>query len=412
VTEFTGERVIPGQVNNDLWAEHLSRYEFAARFAAGRRVLDVGCGTGYGSGRLAAEATSVAGLDPAHDAIDYARTHYPEGQFLQASAIALPFATAAFDIITAFEVIEHLSEWRLLLSEARRTLAPGGIFLVSTPNKLYYTESRAEQGPNPYHHHEFEFEEFRAALADHFDHVAVLLQNRLDAIAFYGINPSRNADSLVDGVGGAPSEANFFIGVCSDAPLPPLEPFVYVPKASNLLRERERHIALLEVELAQIKQWLDQTTNDRDELLHKHAGLQDHLDKQNRWALELQGQLRSAQDRIAVLQDELQNVTYGYQSQVADLEKENAAKTQWALDTEQRLTAEIQGRTDELREAVRLLDQAEATVNERTEWAQELDRQTQDLTRRLEQARQSRWIRLGRMAGLGPRLEPPPAERE
>ena len=48
VTEFTGERVIPGQVNDDLWAEHVARYAFAARFASGRRALDAGCGTGYG----------------------------------------------------------------------------------------------------------------------------------------------------------------------------------------------------------------------------------------------------------------------------------------------------------------------------------------------------------------------------
>ncbi len=56
VSEFTGERVIPGQVNDDLWAEHISRYAFAARFAAGKRVLDIGCGTGYGTAELAQHA--------------------------------------------------------------------------------------------------------------------------------------------------------------------------------------------------------------------------------------------------------------------------------------------------------------------------------------------------------------------
>jgi SAM-dependent methyltransferase len=412
VTEFTGERVIPGQVNKDLWAEHLSRYEFAARFAAGRRVLDVGCGTGYGAARLASEAASVAGIDSAHEAITYARQHFPSGRFLEASAVALPFSTGAFDVVTAFEVIEHLPDWPLLLSEARRTLSPGGVFLVSTPNKLYYAESRAQQGPNPYHQHEFEFEEFRAALTDHFAHVTVLLQNRLDAIAFYGLNPSRHADSLVDGACGTPSEANFFVAICSHTPLPLVEPFIYIPKASNLLRERERHIALLETELAQINTWLAQTTDDRDQLLHRHASLQEHLDKQNRWALQLQGELQTARERVVALQNELQTTTQGYQRQVADLEKENAAKTQWALDIEQRLTAELQSRSDELREAFRLLDQAETTVKERTEWAQRLDYQLQELAQRLEQVRQSRWIKLGRVAGLGPQLNAPRPERK
>ena len=50
MTEFTGERVVPGQVNDDLWAEHISRYAFAARFAADRDVLDIGSGTGYNPG--------------------------------------------------------------------------------------------------------------------------------------------------------------------------------------------------------------------------------------------------------------------------------------------------------------------------------------------------------------------------
>ena len=53
MAEFTGERVIPGQVDVDLLNEHLARYAFAARLARGKRVLDAGCGAGYGSAELA-----------------------------------------------------------------------------------------------------------------------------------------------------------------------------------------------------------------------------------------------------------------------------------------------------------------------------------------------------------------------
>jgi len=53
LVEFTGERVIPGQVNDDLWSEHIARYAYARRYAEGRRALDAGCGTGYGSAELA-----------------------------------------------------------------------------------------------------------------------------------------------------------------------------------------------------------------------------------------------------------------------------------------------------------------------------------------------------------------------
>ena len=59
MVEFTGERVIPGQVNDDLWSEHVARYAYARRYAEGRRALDAGCGTGYGSAELAQSAITV-----------------------------------------------------------------------------------------------------------------------------------------------------------------------------------------------------------------------------------------------------------------------------------------------------------------------------------------------------------------
>jgi len=69
LAEFTGERVIPGQVEVDLWNEHVARYVFAARYARGRRVLDAGCGSGYGAVRLALNASSVWGVDVAEEAL-------------------------------------------------------------------------------------------------------------------------------------------------------------------------------------------------------------------------------------------------------------------------------------------------------------------------------------------------------
>src|SRR5450759_676652 len=79
--EFTGERVIPGQVDADLLNEHLARYAFAA-----------------------------VGADIAGEAVDFAREHYrlQNLQFEQASCLALPHPDAAFDLVVAFEVIEHL----------------------------------------------------------------------------------------------------------------------------------------------------------------------------------------------------------------------------------------------------------------------------------------------------------------
>jgi SAM-dependent methyltransferase len=406
VSEFTGERVIPGLVNDDLWAEHIARYAFAARFAAGRRVLDAGCGTGYGAAELTNYA-SLTGIDVSWDAVDFARRYC---SCAQASVGAMPFRDGSFDLVLAFEVIEHLSDWQALLREARRALGDNGILIVSTPNREYYAEGRGTEGPNPYHIHEFEFGEFRDALAAVFPRVEILLQNHVEGFAFQGSGASGRGAAAI-GKGGAPEEAHFFIGVCGVASMPELEEFVYVPRAANLLRERERHIRKLEIELAQTKAWLEEQIRDQVELQRSHEELTEHLEEKNRWALELERNWKAAQERIVELQDELKvredatdQMARGYERQVAELEVENRAKTEWALETEARLTADLGVRAEQLAATVRLLDTAEATVIERTEWAQRLDGELAGLKAQLAAVRESRWVKLGRSVGVGPKL--------
>src|SRR5215217_3511512 len=96
--EFTGERVIPGRVDLDLWNEHMARYVFAKRFCAGARVLDAGTGAGYGCAALAEDARWAVGFDIAHDAVRYASEQYrrPNTRWLQASLTSLPFAAGTF----------------------------------------------------------------------------------------------------------------------------------------------------------------------------------------------------------------------------------------------------------------------------------------------------------------------------
>ena len=365
MSEFTGERVIPGQVNDDLWGEHVARYALAARFAQGRRVLDLGCGTGYGTADLAHTASSAVGVDLAQEAIAYANEHFPSARFFQCSANAVPFPPASFDLVTAFEVIEHLQDWRALLAEARRVLEPKGLFIVSTPNKRYYAETRAKSGPNPFHEHEFEFAEFRTALGEFFPHVEVLFQDRVEAFAFYDGTQKSRTDADLARSSGDPETANFFIGICSCAPLPQLSSFLFVPRAANLLREREEHIRLLEQELTQVRTWLEETTSDRNRL-------QKQFDLEQARALQI----------------------------ITELNEETRRKTDWALEIDQRLAA----KGTELAETVRLLDRAEATVVERTDWARRLDAQLRDTIAQLEMVRQSRWLKLGRQLGLGPQV--------
>ncbi len=86
---------------------------------------------------------------------------------------------------------------------------------------------------------------------------------------------------------------------------------------------------------------------------------------------------------------------------ITELNEEIHRQTDWALELTRRLAGEVEQRV----EAARLLDIAEATVIERTDWARRLDAQLQETTAQLEMVRQSRWLKLGRQLGLGPQVK-------
>ena len=464
MAEFTGERIIPGQVDVDLFNEHMARYTFAARLARGKRVLDAGCGAGYGSAELALAADSVIGVDRAAEAIDFARAAYglPNLRFEQASCEALPHPGGTFDLVVAFEVIEHLDHWREFLLEARRVLAPAGQLIVSTPNKLYYTESRGPTGANPFHVHEFDFEEFRSELHGVFPHVSLYLENHIEGVTFQPYEAGQTVEVRVDAGDPAPDESHFFVAVCAHRRQLGNPTYVYVPRAANVLRERERHIALLEGELAKKDEWLDKAQQDLAECDRVSSQQKDELERSNQWAGTLNQELEERRARIAGLQEEFareqesarkvaegyaarfreqeeerersnqwaealnreiaerrarivalqeefareqenaRQVAEGYAAKVADLERDIQDKTKWAIDTETNLTGVIRDQAERLSRAVADLGTAVAALHH-TE--KELEERTawalrlQDEARRLEE--QVALFRASRWVKLG-----------
>ena len=404
MAEFTGERVIPGQVDIDLMNEHLARYAFAARLARGKRVLDAGCGAGYGSAELAKVAASVLGVDVAAEAVDFAREHYrlPHLRFERASCTALPHPDGCFDLVVAFEVIEHLHGWREFLLEVRRVLASSGQFIVSTPNKLYYSESRGRDGDNPYHVHEFEFEEFRSELRAVFPDVSLFLENHTEGVTFQPHERGNTVEVRVDAGDPAPQETHFFVAVCAHRPQMGNPTFVYVPRAGNVLRERGQHIALLEREIATKNEWLEKAARQHQELIEAHDLQKKELERSNQWAEELNRELEERRERVAQLQTELveqqeaaRQVAEGYAAKVRELEEDALAKAQWARNTQ-----------DELGRAVEALHSLQKEFDERTAWALRLDQEVRQLEEKLALLRASRWMKLGQKVGLGPDLPP------
>ncbi|MEJ5370017.1 MAG: methyltransferase domain-containing protein [Bryobacteraceae bacterium] len=402
--EFTGERVVPGQVDEDLFHEHMGRYAFACRLARQKRVLDAGCGAGYGSAALAAHAGFVAGLDVSVEAVEAARRSYARGNlaFVAGRVEQMPFRDGSFDLIVAFEVIEHLEDWRALLGEARRLLCAGGQFIVSTPNREYYAETREKAGPNPYHVKEFDFAEFRAALEEFFPHTAIYLQNHSGAITFSPVVPAAGA-AAEPAPGWAPPRAeasHFFVAVCAAAPQTGAPLYVYLPSTSNILKDREEHIRKLEGELRQKDAWLEELKQSHAQLHAEHEKTLAEMRQQTEWALRLEGELNEARRRIVQLQAELEEQQRAAQEAVDAYE----AQIQRSQETLESLAAEHEAKLKELAECVRLLDEAEARVVERTQWAQSLDARVRELEAALGMVQASRWVRLGRKLGVGPRI--------
>src|SRR5262249_16303052 len=146
--EFTGERFTT-LVQGEIRHEHLHRYFFALQFCAGKSVLDVASGEGYGSALLATVASRVIGVDAAHDAIRHATENYFDHNlsFQCGQAAQLPVGTASIEVVVSFETLEHLCEQEQFLCEIKRVLRPGGLLVMSTPDHEFFATSP----PNPFH---------------------------------------------------------------------------------------------------------------------------------------------------------------------------------------------------------------------------------------------------------------------
>ena len=161
--QLTGERTLPGIPEENYWFQrHVVAYRMAAAMVAGKAVLDAGVGEGYGAAMLAETAASAVGVDIEPDVIDHAAAAYPTVRFQTADLVALPFPDASFDAVVSFQVIEHLQRPREFVSECARVLRPGGLLLLSTPNRLTFSPTGTR---NPFHTVEFAASELRTVLA-------------------------------------------------------------------------------------------------------------------------------------------------------------------------------------------------------------------------------------------------------
>src|SRR6266496_1635966 len=170
--QFTGERFVPTE-NGQIKYEHLHRYALSLQLAAGKSVLDIASGEGYGATLLAQVAQSVTGVDIDPETVNYAKHKYylPNLKFLVGSCHSIPLPDASVDVVTSFETIEHHDQHDEMMREIKRVLIPNGSLIISTPNRAIYSDDFNTS--NPFHVKELYYDEFNQLLKKYFKYVQV-----------------------------------------------------------------------------------------------------------------------------------------------------------------------------------------------------------------------------------------------
>lgn len=153
--------------NNPWWGEHIHRYQEAVkRIPKDSKILDIACGTGFGSNYLCDKNNIVVGGDLSFEAINYCKKKYNKNNlsFEIIDATSIPFQSNTFDAIVSFETIEHTVHFKKMLEEFKRIVKPTGVIIISTPN----FEINSPNGliTNPYHTQEWNYEELVSLLDD------------------------------------------------------------------------------------------------------------------------------------------------------------------------------------------------------------------------------------------------------
>jgi SAM-dependent methyltransferase len=163
---LTGERTVPGLAEENYWfRRHEVVYRRLADRCADREVLEAGCGEGYGADLIAGVARTVIGLDYDELTVAHVRACYPRVDVRHGNLAALALPGASVDVVVNFQVIEHLWDQPQFVAECARVLRPGGVLLMSTPNRITFSPGR-DTPVNPFHTRELNAQELSELLVD------------------------------------------------------------------------------------------------------------------------------------------------------------------------------------------------------------------------------------------------------
>jgi 2-polyprenyl-3-methyl-5-hydroxy-6-metoxy-1,4-benzoquinol methylase len=145
-TEITSEQITS---DNPIHQRLFKAYVVAQDYVRGD-VLEVGCGEGRGVSTLIGKSKSFTAVDKIKPVIDDLQKRFPSGRFISMNIPPLAaLKDNAYDVVISFQVIEHIEDDLLFLKEIHRVLRPGGIALITTPNR------KMSLSRNPWHIREY-----------------------------------------------------------------------------------------------------------------------------------------------------------------------------------------------------------------------------------------------------------------
>jgi len=329
--EGVPERFVPEEMHGELVeAEHLARYWWAGAFCEGQRVLDAGCGVGYGAGVLKrAGALEVVAIDLSEAIIEVARGEAPDGVVFDVGDLrSLPYAEGSFDLIVCFEVIEHVEEPERVLDQLARVLHPKGLLLISSPNRDHYVPG------NPHHRHEYVPSELRTALENRFSAVRLLSQH-----------------VMIASVVGAPHEQAFDSAHIKSLVEPGDKNEIYTLAIAGAVLPAEPTPVVALTQFLELRQWLEHY-EEQDRVLAKQA-------------LELRELHALRQERLQALE-----LLAGQEQALAQLPilRERLAQATEALPPLEEQIAALQADNDELTQATRRADRVAQDMRDSVSW--------------------------------------------
>jgi SAM-dependent methyltransferase len=381
---FNGERFIPHQTDPLLALEHYHRYYLASRFAKGKKILDVGCGEGYGSACLSQLADTVLGIDLDPKTIDHASRKYPSIPnliFEVGRCEEVSRNHGSFDMVVGFELLEHLEpdDQARFLNSIVQVLKPEGLFMVSSPERDEY--AKVHQTGNEFHKHEMTSAELKSFLGGFFKHVHLCGQRVLSLSTMWQMEDGQGAqfqfhsrkDLLKEIPSGEPfSQPLYLIALCSNAPLPhdaafesnsfyldlgnsdPKDFSMWALQLNSQAEKNRESILRLEELVEERTAWvqrLESEAKKNRELIHN---LQSIVEERTSWIRRLESEARKDRELIHNLQSEIEE------------------RTAWALT--------LNGRIQAQDERIAALN---AELEDRTKWALSLDSEVAEVSEKL-----------------------------